>query len=164
MIGTCRRSAIHLETRDVYSVDDELEEFEAWRSGARIDWDDRESWWNPFHQAVEDATKRGVDVLRARIVSLPPTDYIRYEHDYTRANVLSGEQVRWLPRDRATDIALPGNDFWLFDDKVLRVAHFSGDGHFLRGEITEHPDLVRLCASAFDTVWSRATDHEAFRL
>lgn len=30
-------------------------------------------------------------------------------------NVKAGEEVRWLPRRQASDLALPGNDFWLFD-------------------------------------------------
>ena len=43
---------------------------------------------------------------RARVVSEPVTDYIRYEHDLTFANVAAGELVRWLPRRNAADIAV----------------------------------------------------------
>lgn len=29
----------------------------------------------------------------------------------------AGEDVRWLPDRRTSDIALPGDDFWLFDGR-----------------------------------------------
>jgi Family of unknown function (DUF6879) len=31
-------------------------------------------------------------------------------------NIAAGEEVRWLPRRRASDLRLPGNDFWLLDE------------------------------------------------
>jgi hypothetical protein len=30
-------------------------------------------------------------------------------------NAAAGEDVRWLPRRRASDLALPGTDFWVLD-------------------------------------------------
>lgn len=164
LLNTCQSSAIHLEMRDVYGVDGEVEEFERWKRGERhTDWKNRASWWNPFYQAVSDATARGVVVRRARVVSIPVTDYIRYEHHWTEANIITGERVRWLPRRQATDIAFPGNDFWLFDDQVLRIAHFSGDGRLIEAEVVEDPELIKLCSSAFEAVWERATPHEDFQ-
>ncbi|MDT0328407.1 DUF6879 family protein [Nocardiopsis lambiniae] len=165
LFASCRDSAVHLEMRDVYDIDGEIEGFEKWRrSGHRDDWDDRDSWWLPFHQSVADATARGVLVRRARIVSMPVTEYIRYEHAGTPGNILAGEHVRWLPRRRATDLALPGNDFWLFDGRVTHVNHFTGDGRWLEEEITEDPELAELCSSAFEAVWERAVPHEEFAL
>ncbi len=43
-------------------------------------------------------------------------------------NIAAGEQVRWLPRRRAVDLCLPVNDYWLFDNRLLRLHYFSGDG------------------------------------
>ncbi|MGW9347878.1 hypothetical protein SAMN05421803_106129 [Nocardiopsis flavescens] len=163
LINACERSAVHLEMRDVYGVDEEAEEFEVWkRTGEGTDWDDRDSWWLPFYQAVSDVATRGGTVRRARIVSVPATDYILFEYAETRGNLIAGEQVRWLPRRNATDIALPGNDFWLFDNRTLYVNHFSGDGHPTEPEITEAPDVVKLCSSAFEAVWERAVPHAEF--
>ncbi|WP_341849697.1 DUF6879 family protein [Thermobifida alba] len=155
-LAACRRSAVHLEMRDVYAVGDEVDDFEAWKRGHRTDWNDRSTWWHPFYQAVADAVARGVVVRRARVVSEPVSEYIRYEHHITRANVIAGEQVRWLPRRRATDLALPGNDFWLFDDRLVRVNHFSGDGVLLGQEIIDDPAVAKLCTTAFEAVWDRA--------
>ncbi|MCK9869190.1 hypothetical protein MRI28_05895 [Nocardiopsis dassonvillei] len=150
--------------RDTYGVDDDVEEFAAWKRGIRTDWNDRDSWWHPFFQSVSDATARGVVVRRARVVSTPVTDYIRYEHEFTQANLLAGELVRWLPRREATDIAFPGNDFWLFDGQILRVAHFSGYGQLTGAEILKEPELVKLCSSTFETVWERAVPHNEFHI
>jgi hypothetical protein len=64
----------------------------------------------PFHQSVADAVARGVTVRRARVVSEPVGDYIRYEHACTAQNIAAGEDVRWLPRRLASDLLIPGND------------------------------------------------------
>lgn len=164
MLAECRQSAVHLEMRDAYAIGDEADEFEAWQRGHRTDWDDRASWWHPYYQAVSDAVARGVVVRRARVVSEPVTQYIRYEHYITTANVMAGEQVRWLARRRATDIAFPGNDFWLFDDRLVRVNHFTGDGAMVDQEVLDEPALAKLCGSAFEAVWERAVPHEEYQV
>jgi transcriptional regulator with XRE-family HTH domain len=103
-----------------------------------------------------ETTSRGVTLRRARIVSEPVTEYIRYEHSFTFTNVAAGEQVRWLPRRQASDIALPGNDYWLFDDQLVQWNHFTGDGASSGPEITEDPAAAKLCQDAFAAVWDRA--------
>ncbi len=106
---------------------------------------------------VREAVGRGVVMRRARIVSVPVTDYIRYEHAGTPVN-LAGELVRRLPRRQASDIALPGNDFWLFDKSVVLFNHFTGDGAWdePRWSATRDPAVIELCARAFEAVWDRA--------
>ncbi|MGK5533199.1 DUF6879 family protein [Streptomyces sp. URMC 129] len=159
LMAQCRTSAIHLETRDVYYSD---EEFERWQQGHRINWDDRDSWWDPFFDWIADAVARGVEVRRARVVSEPVTAYIRWEHYVTTANVLAGEQVRWLPRRNATDLSLPGNDFWVFDDHMARIHHFSGDGDVVGYDFTNDQGLIAHCATAFEHIWERAIPHEDY--
>ncbi|MFD3952023.1 hypothetical protein C0Q59_09460 [Streptomyces albidoflavus] len=161
LLGRCERSAVHLELRDSYAPTDR---FEAWKRGERIDWQDRASWWHPYDQLIADTVARGVAIRRARVVSEPVSDYIRWEHYVTRANVMAGEEVRWLPRRRATSIALPGNDFWLFDDTLLRVHHFSGDGVVVEDEITSASEVVKLCSAAFEAVWERAVPHHLYEI
>ncbi|MGY3680460.1 DUF6879 family protein [Streptomyces sp. TE33382] len=161
LLGRCERSAVHLEMRDSYASTDR---FDAWQRGVRINWEDRQSWWHPYDQLITDSVARGVSIRRARIVSEPVTEYIRWEHYVTHANVTAGEEVRWLPRRRATDIALPGNDFWLFDGELLRVHHFSGDGAVVEDEITSDEETVKLCSSAFEAVWERAVPHHLYAI
>ena len=87
------------------------------------------------------ATKaRGVHLRRARVISEPITTYIRYEHWGTPLNILAGEEVRWLPRTKAARLALPGTDFWLFDQQRVLFNHFTGDGGWIGNElVTDEP-------------------------
>lgn len=164
LLRQCQHTAIHLEMRDGYMpVDPELD---AWRAGVRHSEADKHLWWHAWeswYEVMNAATSRGVVARRARIVSEPVSEYIRYEYDVTFANILTGEDVRWLPRHRATDIPLPGNDFWLFDGRVLLINHFAGNGDFVRAEVLDSPDVTKLCSSAFEAVWERATPHSEYR-
>lgn len=101
---------------------------------------------------------------RARIVSEPVSLYTRYLHSMTPVNIGAGELVRWLPRRQASDIALPGNDFWVFDDRAVLFNHFTGDGDWAEPGLsyTEDPVVVKLCTSAFESVWDRAIPHEQY--
>ncbi|MER6395725.1 DUF6879 family protein [Kitasatospora sp. NPDC001603] len=162
LLSGTRHSAVHLEMRDGYMQDDPA--LHAWRAGHRLAPADQASWWRPWLDVIAEAVGRGVEIRRARIVSEPVSEYIRYEYDVTFPNIAAGEQVRWLPRRRASDIALPGNDFWLFDGELVRWGHFSGDGDSLGGELTEDPAAARLCAESFETVWERATPHEKYSI
>ncbi|MGW2602328.1 DUF6879 family protein [Streptomyces klenkii] len=163
LLADTRHSAVHLEMRDSYGIGEEVAAFEAWRAGRRPS-PEPGTWWNDFHTMVRDAAARGVTFRRARIVSEPVSDYIRYEHDCTYQNIAAGEQVRWLPRRSASDLALPGNDFWLFDQRVVMWNHFTGDGGSAGPEVDERAGAVKLCAAAFEAVWDRATPHEEYRV
>lgn len=157
-----QRSALHLEMRDGYMRDDP--KLIAWKAGQRLDPADRASWWRPWLQLMAETVGRGVVVRRARIVSEPVSEYIRFEHDVTFTNLAAGERVRWLPRRRATDLALPGNDFWLVDDETLLVNHFSGEGDWTGNELISDETVVKLCAAAFEAVWERAVPHDEYQL
>jgi hypothetical protein len=161
LLADCHMSAVHLEMRDSYGVDYESGDFAEWRRTGR--WDNPE-YWQPWIAAVSEAVARGVVVRRARIVSEPVTEYIRFEYAGTVHNLAAGEQVRWLPRRRASDVALPGNDFWVFDGRLVRWHHFTGDGAAAGVEFADDPAAVRLCVSAFEVVWARAVPHAVYQV
>ncbi|MGW1411698.1 DUF6879 family protein [Streptomyces sp. NPDC002403] len=163
LLDSDQHRALHLELRDVYAVGEEREVFDAFLRDVSVPADDSEYWggWLPL---VKRAVARGVKVLRARIVSEPVTDCIRFEHAIADANLRAGEQVRWLPRRCASTFALPGNDFWLIDDQVVRRNLFSGDGQALEPDHTEDPSAVKLRAEAFRSVWDLATLHADYRI
>ncbi|MFD0742754.1 DUF6879 family protein [Phytohabitans flavus] len=155
LLAACQRSALHLEIRDSYALDDPV--FIDWQAGQAIDPAER---WREWFDVVSATTARGVQIKRARVVSEPISEYIRYEYDVTDGlNIASGEEIRWLPRRRASDIALPGNDFWLFGDDLLLFNHVDGNGGWLGVEHSTDPSAVKLCASAFEAVWERAIPH-----
>jgi hypothetical protein len=154
-------SAVHLEMRDGYMLDDPV--FDAWREDhSRVAVDDEGG--RRWRSLVRETTMRGVSVQRARIVSEPLSDYTRFEYDITGGhNASAGEDVRWLPRRHATGLALPGNDFWLFDSETLVVNHFSGRGDWTETEHVTDPAIVKLCSAAFDAVWEQAIPHAEYR-
>lgn len=164
LMNACTRSAVHLEMRDHYGVAAEAGDFREWLETGHVDIDPASPGWAPWVDLVSRAVARGVTVRRARIVSEPVTDYIRYEHASTVVNLHAGEQVRWLPRRQASTITLPGNDFWLFDDHLIRWGHFSGNGALVGHDISDDPAAVKLCAEAFDTVWDRAIPHDQYQI
>ncbi|MFD8936680.1 DUF6879 family protein [Streptomyces sp. NPDC059578] len=152
------RSAVHLETRDNYAPG---EAFCAWRDGRAAEAADAYRGWADLMRA---ASARGVVVRRARIVSEPVSEYVRFEHDVTGAvNLAGGELVRWLPRRLASDLLLPGNDFWIFDGAWGKFNHFAGDGGGTGPEPIEDPRIVEQCLAAFEAVWQRATPHEEYK-
>ncbi len=148
--------------RDAYTPSDE--EYLAWRVGkpvrSIVKSEGRDWWFN----LVRANVARGVKFRRARVVSEPLADFIRFEYEMTHElNIPAGEEVRWLPRRRASDLCLPGNDFWIFDERQVRFGHFAGDGEFLEDELSGDPAIVRLCVSSFEAVWERAIPHEEYR-
>jgi hypothetical protein len=161
LIAATTTSAVHLEMRDAYTPRDPG--FLAWQAGQSAE----SLAGSPEHQQwaglVRANVARGVTFRRARIVSEPLASFIRFEYEMTGPlNIAAGEQVRWLPRRLASDLALPGNDFWVLDGKLVRFGHFAGDGEFTGHELTEDPAVVRLCAAAFEAVWERGADHSSY--
>ncbi|MGW5336578.1 DUF6879 family protein [Streptomyces bauhiniae] len=165
LLDSAQHSAVHLEMRDTYGVGDEADDYEQWRATGRRDADPDSAYWAPWVDLIQRATARGVTVRRARIVSEPVTEYIRYEHAGTSVNVLAGEQVRWLPRRQAVDLLLPGCDLWIFDGTSVLFNHFSGDGGWADPplELRTEPGLVKQCTDAFESVWKRATPHDQYK-
>jgi hypothetical protein len=158
LIATATTSAVHLETRDAYTPSDPL--YRDWVAGRAVPVPALPEW----RDLVSYHAARGVKFRRARIVSEPVTDYIRFEHLITDAtNVAGGEEIRWLARRRARGLLVPANDYWVFDDKLVRFGYFAGDGEFLEHELTDDPEVVRTCADAFERVWELAVPHDAYR-
>ncbi|WP_194904364.1 DUF6879 family protein [Catenulispora rubra] len=165
-LGKATAAALHVEMRDAYGVATESQVWAAWQAaggGTRATDEERSrraGWLN----AVAEATERGVKVRRVRIVSVPVSLYSRFLYAGTGLNIEAGEEVRWLPRPLASDIALPGNDFWLFDDATAVFNLFDGDGGWCEPgfEQRTEPSVVELCSSAFAAAWTRATQHDQF--
>jgi hypothetical protein len=157
LLSTATVSAVHLETRDSYQPSDPS--FLAWKAGQPVE--GKRAW----RDLMLTTRARGVVVRRARVISEPVTDYIRYEHSLTAGhNVAAGELVRWLPRRWTSDLCLPGNDFWLLDSKTVMFNHFTGDGESAGREVTDDPAVAKMCSVAFEAVWLRAIDHSQYRL
>src|SRR6266568_1498170 len=158
LIAETTASAVHLEMRDAYTPRDEG--FLDWLAGKPV----LEPALPEWHDLVRASIARGIRFRRARVISEPLAPFIRYEYAITiGTNIAAGEQVRWLPRRKSSDLCLPGNDFWVFDDRLVRFGHFAGDGEFIDHELSDDSYVVRLCTSAFEAIWERAIDHDKYR-
>ena len=158
LIAATSSSAVHLEMRDTYTPDDQR--FVDWLAGKPLPCPANPVW----SRLVRAHTARGVRFRRVRVISEPLADYIRFEHAITdEVNVSAGEDVRWLPRRQASDLCLPGNDFWLFDDRLIRFSYFSGDGHILEDELISETAVVRICSAAFAAAWERSIPHAEYQ-
>ena len=157
-MSTCTRTALKIELRDVYMTDDPG--YLAWLSG---DVDGAVASYANWTRTARAAVSRGVSMRRVRVVSTPVNRYILFEHAITdQVNIAAGEVVRWLPRRLTSSLCLPGNDVWVFDDRVAQFYHFDGDGAYLGDEVTDTPAVVHRCADAFLTAWEQGIDHYAF--
>ncbi|UED86592.1 DUF6879 family protein [Streptomyces profundus] len=163
LFESCRESASHLEMRDNYAVQEELADIAKWRAGQWGPEEDAESkaGWLAL---MRSTAARGVRLRRARVVSEPVSEYIRFEHEGTPQNIDAGEDVRWLPRTRASGLVLPGNDCWIFDGTTVLFNHFTGDGGWVGNELTTDPVVAKHCAEAFESVWRLGVPHQEFRL
>jgi hypothetical protein len=157
LIAETTRSAVHLEMRDAYTPDDPA--FLAWLAGRAVSAPAGDDWYG----LVREHTARGVEFRRARIVSEPLADYIRFEYESTIPNIDAGEQVRWLSRQSAPGLLVPLCDFWVLDDRLVRFGFFAGNGEFLGDDLADDPDVVRTCAETFERVWERAVPHASYK-
>lgn len=161
LFADCERSAVHLEVRDSYLIPGEQQQLAAWRAGT-LSTEDRAARWNDYLELTATTVARGVEIRRLRIVSEPVSEYIAYEHAGTAATVKAGELVRWLGRAQARDLLLPVNDFWIFDERLIRWAFFAGDGSVASRLVEDAPDLARRLLDAFEPAWERAVPHTEY--
>lgn len=163
LFGEARHSVTHLEMRDTYGT--RSPDYRAWREGMTVDQLSQLGYVQPWVDLVRNTVSREVSFRRARIISEPASEYIRFEHAVTGyCNLAGGERVRWLPRSRAADLAVPGADFWQIDSGLVCFVFQSGDGEPSGYELTEDAAVAKLCDTSFETVWERGIDHSEFRL
>ena len=160
MLSTVNRTAFHLEQRDVWQrfTDADRASYDGFVATGAADSGFLDEWCS----LVREAVARGVEFRRLRIVSEPVTDYIRWEHAMTPANLAAGEQVRWLPRSQCTDLLVVPVDFWVFDSRLVRFGLFSGDGGVVGHEVRDEPGVSKLVADCFEAAWERGIPHSDY--
>ncbi|MGW1072286.1 DUF6879 family protein [Streptomyces sp. NPDC002537] len=162
LFDSFERDAFHLELRDEYGSPTEETGYTRWQRGEPDD----HAWLDQWMALMKRVTGEGKTVRRIRVVTQPHSAYVGWEHSLTRLNLEAGEDIRWLPRHRMPeDVALPvaGNDWWLFDDRLLAIGHFGEDGRVLGSELVDDPQVVTECARVRDRLWSVAIPHIAYQ-
>ncbi|MGV9671366.1 DUF6879 family protein [Gordonia sp. NPDC003504] len=116
------REAFRFEGLPSYGSNEFDERFREFIQTGKVEQNDRTSW----SQEVADMTESGISVKRLRAVSIPNSDYERYELEAGyRPGVLAGEDIRVCERNKI-DGRFP--DFWLFDDKYIQVLDYDESG------------------------------------
>lgn len=99
---------------------------------------------------------------RVRVVSEPHSEYTRFGIDLgRRLNVPSGEVIRYLPRHRAEELAIPSEDFWLLDSSRVLTLHFDGEV-LLGAELVTDPAEVVKRSYWRDAAWHYAVPVDAY--
>ena len=154
-----QREALHLEMRDSYGTAVELPHLRKWEAGEP---DDTE-WLQPWFDRVSASTQAGKVFRRARIVSEPISDYQKWAINDTPLFVAAGEDIRWIPRRQVSTVALPGNDFWLFDDEVVVFLIFAGSGLVVDRHRMTDRSAIQLCRTSFEEVWKLSIPTSEYR-
>ena len=152
------REALHLEMRDAYGTAVELPHMAKWASGEPDDL----QWLQGWCATLREHVKAGKCVRRARVVSEPLSDYQRWSYSIAYPMVEAGEDIRWVPRRLVSSVALPGNDFYLFDDRLALFLLYSGNGLSVGMLSSSDPADLRLCRSAFEAVWKLSIPHREY--
>ncbi|MFI5620670.1 DUF6879 family protein [Streptomyces sp. NPDC051567] len=156
------RDAFHLELRDDYGSPVEDTPYARWQRGEPDDF----AWLDPWMTLMKRVRSEGRTVRRVRVVTEPHSQYVGWEHSLTSLNVAAGEDIRWLPRHRLpAGLTFPsgGNDWWLYDDRLLAVGHFDAAGRVLGSQVVEDPQTVAECVLVRDRLWGLAVPHAEYR-
>jgi hypothetical protein len=96
-------------------------------------------------------------------VSEPLSDYQHWSYSIAQPMVDAGEDIRWVPRKLVSSTAIPGNDFYLFDDRLAVFLLYTGSG-LAAGKITStDPADIQLCQSSFEAVWKLSVPHREYK-
>lgn len=138
--------------RDRYVVDEEREPARRFLAGEPAD----DSWFMDFSDAVRRWRVAGKRMERVRLVSEPLGSYARFLLDLARLNTAAGEDIRYLPRDKAAGLELPDHDYWVFDSTRVAILRFDSGDRLTGVEAVTAPDVVAEHCRARDRAWQRA--------
>ena len=157
-----KHSAWKLEVRDRYNVSKEAADIQHFLQTGDLGRSENFAQTSTWHRNVTSGRAQGKTWQRARVVSEPLSDYIRWEHAVTRFNIEAGEDIRWLPRDNPAVKELPDFDFWLFDDSWGCLLHFDDDDAPSTSEHIDDPATIALYRQWRDIAWQHAIPHSEY--
>ena len=158
LLRTFKESSIHLETRDAYGTEVELPYMAKWARGEHDDL----AWLEDWCRQLREHAGSGRTVRRARIVSEPLSDYQRWSYSIAQPMVDAGEDIRWVPRRLTSTVCIPGNDFYVLDDRQVVFLHYAGSGLNTAFTVTDDSAAVEMCRSAFGKIWALAVRHSEY--
>ncbi|MFI1235460.1 DUF6879 family protein [Nocardia salmonicida] len=159
LLRSAHQEAFHLEVRDTYNTPDETQPFRDFLNDVPAE---DYSWLQGWLDLVEETTARGVTVRRARVVTVPHTDYTRWLLEVSHQNAAAGEQIRYLSRHDIDTELLTVDDWWLFDRNSVAFTVFEPGGRWRGGALTTDPRIVAYCVQVRDLVWEAAVPHTEY--
>ncbi|MGH3517015.1 MAG: DUF6879 family protein [Haloechinothrix sp.] len=150
------RTAWRWECQGTYREPSEQEPFRLWREG-RSDASFLDGWLG----TVRGFCAEGRTFERVRMVTQPPTEYLRWQFSLTGLNVEAGEDIRWLSEADAKTFGAPTFDYYLLDDDLVVVMQF-GDGGVAGAEVTDDPSAVEEAQRWRTVAWAHATPHTKY--
>jgi len=158
MFQSFEHSAWRLEIRSRYRSDEETETYRQFAEGQTVEWDLNDPWCTARREQVA----LGKRFERVRIMDNPPTLGQRYLLDNAARNSAVGEDIRYLWRADADRIALPAEDSWIFDSRVIALLHFDGDDALTGVELITDPVQVARACQVRDAAWHYAKPYTVF--
>jgi len=133
-------TAFRLEQRDDrYREAEEDEPFQRFLGGESVT---ITGWNDEWEQMLRARSSHGQRMTRVRVVKEPHSAYTRFLLALAAVNVPAGEDVRYLPYDRARNLDLPHHDFWLIDSLRVAILRFAEDSTLLGADVHDDPALV----------------------
>ncbi|WP_228011421.1 DUF6879 family protein [Nonomuraea phyllanthi] len=162
MFRQATSDVFRLELRDRYNVPAERDRWEAFqaRDWPRLDElnaAQRVTWM----QLMQEVAEAGRRVERVRVVTEPPSDYIRFELRLNAGNAEAGEDIRYLPRDQARGLDLPEVDYWLFDT-VAVVLRFNEDDELLGMDLADDLATIESFRAGKAAAWRQAVPYQEY--
>jgi hypothetical protein len=149
-----QRSAWRWECQGTYHEPSEREPFRRWQAG-----DPDPTYLDGWAATVRGFRAAGKTFQRVRMVTEPPTEYLRWMFEVTSKNVAAGEDIRWITESDAVALGAPRHDFYVFDDERVAIMSFDTNG-VAGAEVTDDPATLAQHRRWRDLVWSRATPHD----
>lgn len=156
LITSFDRSAFRWECQGVYSEPDEAEPFAAWRAG-----DPDYGFMDGWLDTVRGWSAAGKTFTRVRMMTTPPTEYLRWMLDFTHLNVEAGEDIQWIDEIVARDLGMPGQDFYLLDDRTVVLMTFDETG-VAGATVTEDNAAVAGARGWRDLALANAAPHHLY--
>jgi hypothetical protein len=132
-----KRSAVRLETHQTYTMPNEQTDIARFLAGEPEPDDSKSNWLKSVRQNIA----AGKTMQRIKFVRRPLTDYTRFLFERgIPGNIEAGEDYR-IVDITDHDIAVPEQDFWLFDESTVLLLNFNTDGTLRNREIADPSEL-----------------------
>ncbi|MGH4019915.1 MAG: DUF6879 family protein [Pseudonocardiaceae bacterium] len=160
LFETYRYTARRLEPRDRYNTDYSAEPRRRYLAGEPVDYSFMDVWTG----RVSGWRDQGKQMARVRVVTEPLTDAARFSLHVARLNVTAGDEIRYLPRQRAQELELrlPDEDYWIFDATIAAILHFDADNRRVGQELINDPLEIVRRLHWFDAAWHHSVSREEF--